>query len=150
MCTSDLCPPFGVYYGAQQGTEACINGACCAGGGFTCICITCDSDSDCPACSNHVVPRCEDGRCKCRETCENSNSNCITGYCCDNDVNIPPADRGTGNCVANGTIFKNKYLCDPPEWNGETNGSSIKSEKSLFETIVEILRDLLSKGLFLH
>ncbi|MFH8119623.1 MAG: hypothetical protein QXS37_02355, partial [Candidatus Aenigmatarchaeota archaeon] len=65
MCTSDLCPPFGVYYGAQQGTEACVNGACCAGGAPTCICITCDSDSDCPACSNGAVPRCVYGRCIC-------------------------------------------------------------------------------------
>jgi len=111
MCTSDLCPPFGVYYGAQQGTETCINGACCAGGGFTCICITCDSD--CPACSNGAVPRCVYGRCICENTCEGRGGiDCFSGSqgCVDACKNLgyasgvcasePPevGDCPPGNC----------------------------------------------------
>jgi len=123
MCTSDLCPPFGVYYGAQQGTEACINGACCAGGAPTCICITCDSDSDCPACSNGAVPRCENGRCKCKP-CE-TNSDCISGYCCKYVI-----DNANRECVSEGTIYNyggKSYLCDPPEWHGEQTESKARS-----------------------
>jgi len=136
MCTSDLCPPFGVYYGALQGTEACINGACCAGGAPTCICITCDSDSDCPACSNHVVPRCEDGRCKCPTSCT-FNSHCENNYCCTGEVGAT-----TGECRYKGTIYDNKYLCDPPEW------FEIVKEKhktTMLETLINWILNLLNK-----
>ena len=61
----------------------------------------------------------------CRVTCT-KNSECAAGRCCDRDPAIADIDKGIGTCnYALGSIYKNKYLCDPPGWNLESEEESI-------------------------
>jgi len=76
----------------------------------------CLYDSDCPAKDGRK------GRCDpTTHTCEwgpcGENSDCDPGYCCEAKVGSITINPPYG-CVVNGTIKDNKYLCDPPEWNG--------------------------------
>jgi len=51
------------------------------------------------------------------------NEDCVDNYCCDKDPAIPTADQGSGTCNwgpgSSSRVYKNKYLCDPPEWNSK-------------------------------
>jgi len=57
----------------------------------------------------------------------------VNKACCTAGPSIPSADRAeTGSCLSQGTIYKNKYLCDPPEWDFNTG---TKPNKSIFDLI---------------
>jgi hypothetical protein len=93
----------------NDGNVRCIDGKC-----------GCLYDSDCPS-RDERKGRCVNNICQwdpCRE-----NSDCDPGYCCEKvaysgaSITINPPY----GCVSQGTIKDNKYLCDPPEWNGASN-----------------------------
>jgi len=90
--------------------KKCVDGHC-----------GCEYDSDCPA-KDNIKGKCNPNTHTCEwPPCE-KNSDCVDGTCCTADPSIPAADRAsTGSCqYSKGSIYKSKYLCDPPEWNAET------------------------------
>jgi len=119
------------------------NGTCTLGSGTD---ICCKYDSDCPV---------KDGR---KGTCDSpsgtdnpdtsgytytcywpkckTNSDCVDNSCCDKDPAIPTADQGSGTCnwgpSSSSRIYKNKYLCDPPEWHVDTQTKTQNILESIF------------------
>jgi hypothetical protein len=111
-----------------DGSIRCIDGKC-----------GCLYDSDCPS---------RDGR---KGTCDPTthtckwdpcryNSDCDAGYCCEKaaylgaSITINPPY----GCVSQGTIKDNKYLCDPPEWNGA-------SKQTIFDLLFSHFKSLIQK-----
>ncbi len=87
----------------------------CAGqtgpNGVTC----CQSNSDCTGYGpNNLILVCDLGTNTCVEkgSCDLP-EDCAPNYCCDADPSLPASVRGSGNCVQEGTVLANKYLCDP-------------------------------------
>ena len=113
------------------------NGACTLGSGTD---ICCKYDSDCPAKDNVK------GKCDSPSGTDNpdtpgytytcywkpcsKNDECVDNSCCDKDPAIPAADQGSGTCnwgpSSSSRIYKNKYLCDPPEWSSDVKTTSNK------------------------
>jgi len=88
----------------NDGLIRCIDGRC-----------GCLYDSDRPP-KDNIKGKCINNVCQwppCKKKDE-----CVNKACCTAGPSIPSADRAeTGSCLSQGTIYKNKYLCDPPEWN---------------------------------
>jgi len=100
--------------------------------------ICCQKDSDCPP-KNYTRGICRNNVCQ-WPPCS-SNPECVPGACCTADPSIPSVDRAQeGSCVENGTIYKNKYLCDPPEWNLNQNiSTNISKTRTIFDLILNTL-----------
>ncbi|MEM2945753.1 MAG: hypothetical protein QXI87_05335, partial [Thermoproteota archaeon] len=72
-----------------------------------------------------------------------SNAECVDKACCDKDSSIPSVDRATtGSCLSQGTIYKSKYLCDPPEWNANNQTTS---SQNIFELILNFFSHFFSQ-----
>jgi hypothetical protein len=70
---------------------------------------------------------------------------CPDGQCCNRGY----GGSGIGSCVPKGTIYNERYLCDPPDWNFEESNTSPKNEsKNLLEVIYSFFASLLSKFFF--
>ena len=111
-----------VLYDCASRTDGHVK---CISGKGKCGCL---SDADCPS-----GRTCDTVTNTCRTTCA-SNSECKNGWCCDKVVG------GTGNCVAEGTVYGNTQLCDPPEWVDET----IKTQSNSFDLILNFLSSFFS------
>jgi len=105
-----------------DGSIRCIDGKC-----------GCMYDSDCPSiagrkgtCVNNI---CQWGPCK-------ENSDCDPGYCCEAKVGSITINPPYG-CVSQGTIKDNKYLCDPPEWNGASKQTIFGLLFSYFKILIQ-------------
>jgi hypothetical protein len=105
-----------------DGSIRCIDGRC-----------GCMYDSDCPpgGPNNLVKGKCDTSTHTCYWPPCKYNSDCVDNYCCDKDPAIPTADQGSGTCnwgpSSSSRIYKNKYLCDPPEWSSYVETTSNKS-----------------------
>jgi hypothetical protein len=108
--------------------------------GVTC----CQKDADCAgvSCGGYTA-YCVSGTCTCRYSYK-SNSECVPNYCCSADSQIPLSDRESpSRCYGAGTIYKSKYLCDPPEWSGESLSSEKVKTPTFFDSILNFFRNLL-------
>jgi len=107
--------------------------------------ICCQTDNDCPP-TNYTKGKCKSpsgtGGTPYDYACVwppcKTNPECVPGACCTADPSIPSVDRAQeGSCVLNGTIYKSKYLCDPPEWNNNQNTSTNKPKtQNIFDSIL--------------
>jgi len=84
----------------------------------SCTCVNhickleCQTDADCPP-KDNTIGRCDPSTYTCYwPPCER-NEDCVEGACCTKDPSLPKADRAReGSCLAKGSIYKNKYLCE--------------------------------------
>jgi hypothetical protein len=111
-----------------NGNVRCIDGKC-----------GCLYDSDCPS-RDGRKGRCDPTTHTCKWDPCRENSDCDAGYCCEKaaysgaSITINPPY----GCVSQGTIKDNKYLCDPPEWNGA-------SKQTIFDLLFSHFKSLIQK-----
>jgi len=100
--------------------------------------ICCQTSNDCPPDPvNYTLGRCINNICR-WPPCS-SNSECVPGYCCVNEI-IDSNKANQGRCVPKG-IYSSKWLCDPPEWNFHQN---ISTNTSKLQTIFDLILNTLS------
>lgn len=108
--------------------------------------ICCQTDNDCPP-LDYKLGKCDiigsvTGK---PYTCYwkpcKTNPECVPGACCTADPSIPLVDRAQeGSCVPSGTIYKSKYLCDPPEWNfNQDISTNMSKSQNIFDFILNFI-----------
>jgi hypothetical protein len=112
-----------------SGTSGCPNNYCLITKSF----CGCTAIADCcdPSYNSNLRGKCDTNTHTCYWPPCKKNEDCVDNSCCDKEVG------GTGNCVGQGTIFNQKYLCDPPEWSSDVKTTSNKD-------ILEVILDFFS------
>lgn len=135
-----------VCCGLWGGNHVSDSAACCSGTlhNVTIGYAPCCSDADCtgfdPVTHRKIFCDCPDTGCSihtrndytCQplSACKITKTDCDDGYCCGRDSAIASIDWDSGSCDhPSGSIYKSKYLCDPPEWSSTgTSNKEIKTD----------------------